>query len=295
MSLRKVLITTACLTLVGCTGVLEPRGGGPGPGPGGPDGGPLPDGAVGETPQARFLNTVRDPLNLTCTPCHVAGGTEPTFLTVSADDYYDSIMVDYPSSLVGTTPQDSRIYAKGLTPHAGGVVWSADQQAAVSAWIEDEYEVRSNQGGVQTPVPDPEPQDDCGGLQPSACALQKFGECFTAANWNNYSIAQVANTQSAQGACYNCHDDGTGGFYASTDPQEMYTRWKTTPYVQKLVDATIDNTGAFTGLIKTYRINDKGGEPGHPSYQLVDTNVDDFVDATIQLFQAGGCVDEPNI
>ena len=292
MSLRNVVIVTASLAAIGCTGVLEPRGAGGG---GGPDAsvGPQPDAAVGDSPNARFLNTVRDRLNAKCTPCHVEGGTDPDFLTVSADDYYDRIMLDYPSTLVGLNAEDSRIYAKGVTPHAGSVVWAQDDLDAVAAWIEDEYSYRNNQGGGDPPVVSPDPVEDCGGLDPAACALERFGTCFHYNEWSTYNVAAIANVQSSQGACISCHTDGRGGFYVSDNSQEMYTRWKSAPYVQKLVDAAINADGSFSGLIKTYRLRDKGSEPGHPSYQLPDETINDFVNATMGWYEAGGCVDQP--
>lgn len=297
MLLRKILITASALALVACTGVLEPRGGGGGaaPGPGqdvDADVGPGPD--VGDTPQALFLNDISNRLEDKCAGCHAEGGNfEPFFLTQSKDNYYDKIMAGYPNNgLVGTDTASSVLYTKGQTPHGNDVVWSDGDNIALTQWIDGEFAYRQNVGGGGgEPVPDPAP-GDCPGLDDSACALQKFGQCFTQANWEQYQPYQIANVQSAQGTCQNCHNDERGGFYASDDYEEMYQKWQQTPFVQKLVEASLDGNGQFAGLIKSYRFRDKGAEPGHPGYTLpteLEDQINGFIDATLEAYENGPC------
>ncbi len=299
MTHRRSLISIAGLGVCGlfiisCTGILEPLGGGGGQNT--PDAGPAADGAAGETPQALFLNTVRDRLAAKCAGCHYEGGTSPDFLTASADNYYDRLMAGYPSELIGTSANASAVYVTALSPHLGQQ-WSEDDQAALTAWIDAEYAYRTNQdGGGGDPVePPPGTGDDCTGLNDADCALKNFGTCFDYDRWNEMQAYAVADNQSSQGDCKGCHFDGKGGFWASNDSLEMYQKWKQVPYVQKLVEAAIDGNGEFAGLIEAHRIEDKSGEPGHPSYSLQSSAqaVNDFVRDTLQDYNTGGCTDDP--
>jgi hypothetical protein len=298
MTLPRVLFATACAGLVGllstgCTGILEPRGGGGGGGGGGPDAGPLPDANLGNTPQALFVSTVRDRLGTTCVPCHVDGGTQsPYFLAKTADNYYNFLMAGYPNDWIGTSPEESVVYTKGLSPHAGSIVWDATDQGYIYDWIVAEYEDRSG-GGGGTPVPDPDAAN-CAG-DPTQCALENFAKCFQYGDWSAKEINQIANVQSATGQCKVCHSTGTGGFYTSDDSLTTYQRWKESGYIEGIVEGALDQ-GQFAGLVASYAIEEKGADPNHPSYTLDATyveNLNAFVQDTLTSFGAGPCVDDP--
>lgn len=298
MTLPRVLFATVCAGLVGllttgCTGVLEPRGGGGGDDA--PDAGPVPDANLGNTPQALFVSTVRDRLGTKCVPCHVDGGTqEPLFLAQTSDNYYNFLMAGYPNDWIGTSPEESVVYTKGLTPHAGGIVWDATDQTYIYDWIVAEYEDRSGGGGGGAPVPDPDAAN-CAG-DPTQCALENFAKCFSYTSWSDKQINQIANVQSATGQCKVCHSNGTGGFYSSDDSLTTYQNWKSLEYIEGLVEGALDGQGQFAGLVPSYAIEEKGADQNHPTYTLdagyID-NLNAFVQETLTAFGAGGCVDDP--
>lgn len=294
MLLRKILIVSASVALVACTGVLEPRGGGgvgidPGQEPPPPPPPPPPGGAGAS---ALFLDTVAPLMEAKCASCHADGGTfRPYFLTASSDGYYDKVMAGYPNpELINSTPGTSLLYTKGETPHAPtNVVWEPTELTTIGEWITAEATARA--GG--TPTPDPDPDDDCGGeITAGECAMEKFGRCFTPQNWTDNEMYRVANVQTDSGGCANCHFDETGGFFADGDANNMYDAWKDLPSLNKLVVATPDGTG----IVQSYRIRDKGGEGGtHPVYTLdedTELRFNAFIDATLLLYSQGPCNDQ---
>lgn len=307
MTLRRSLIAIAglgaCgLLVAGCTGILEPLGG-PGPVPDPPDAGP-PANDGGDEPdnaaQSQFLNNVRDSLQTKCSGCHFEGSTtQPDFLAASADNYYVRIMFEYPHDLVDIEPAQSKILTVAQAIHYGQQ-WTPEEVTAITEWIEAEFVYRNDENGDGGgPIPDPPPppggDDDCVGITDAACALKRFGTCFSYDRWNERRVYEIADQLSSQGQCRGCHFDGKGGFWASNDPLDMYRKWKITPYVQTLVEAAIDNEGEFAGLIEAHRIEDKGSESGHPSYTLQSSAqaIDDYIRDTLDDYTAGNCVDDP--
>jgi hypothetical protein len=73
------------------------------------------------------------------------------------------------------------------------------------------------------------------------------------------------------------------------------------PYVKKLVSGTVNENGAFAGLVEARRFINKGPEAGncnpqidncHPVYSMPPNQVaaiEDFVDLTLARMAAGNC------
>lgn len=290
MLFRKILLASASLALLACTGVLEPRGAG---GLGGPITPEPPPPPPPDANAAQLFDATVAPLMAKCVGCHIDGGTaEPFFLATNGDDHYPVITANYPNEdVLNTTPQDSRVWAKGQTPHAGTIQWEPTELETIAAWINKEAQERVGGGGGDA-VADPTPEDDCGGgVSPGDCALEKFGRCFTVANWQFYEPYQVANVQSASGQCSQCHDEVSGGFFANGDSNDTYDAWKDLPTVTKLVAANADGS-----VYPSYRMHNKGQEGGdHPAYTLDQATtdaIDGFVTDTLTLFGDGACQDE---
>ena len=81
-----------------------------------------------------FMETVQPILEGTCKTCHQAGGAGPPFLAPTGErDLYMTVK-GWPG-LVGSTPESSKIYTKGM--HTGPAL-TMTQAKAVKAWLEAE-------------------------------------------------------------------------------------------------------------------------------------------------------------
>jgi cytochrome c553 len=248
-------------------------------------------GATGEgagTPsggaQAKFIDEVYPAIATECGSCH-AQPTAPQFLAANAEASYATI-VAYTPSLIAV-PDNSNLILHGV--HTGPAM-NAQQESLVRAWLELEAEERGLVG-VESPPSGPT----------LAEALAMFGECMNYDDWTETGMNTIANSQTAAGSCNGCHASGEAGFWIGANDLESFEMNRLFPYVKRLVTGTVDENGAFAGLVESNRIVNKGLEAAncdpeidncHPVYSLPPdkvTAVETFVELTLERMDQGAC------
>lgn len=251
----------------------------------------VPVGTQNLTARELFDRTVDPILNQVCKSCHAADGAlemqpldGPNFMGLSATTHYGAITSD---SRLLASPENSILLLKGL--HTGPA-FTTDQANKVSGWLLKEVEERM----INT-MPNP-----MGGLPRTLQeGLTRFGSCMTQADWDatvgQNDQTNYARQNTAEGPCYGCHDVGAGGFIGKANATQLFQAMKgpiggpvPIAYLLKLVTGTVDPTsGAFNGLVESYRVRDKQDDPGHPNYQLTNTRrqaITDFVTRTMAIY-----------
>jgi hypothetical protein len=251
----------------------------------------VPVGTMNLTARELYDRTVDPILNQVCKSCHAGDGAleaqpldGPNFMGPSQTAHYGAITSD---SRLLAQPENSILLLKGL--HSGPA-FTTDQANKVSAWLLKEVEER-----MLNMMPPP-----MGGLPRTLQeGLTRFGACMTQADWDA-TVGQNDQTNygrqnSAEGPCYGCHDVGAGGFIAKANSTQLFQAMKGPPggpvpiaYLLKLITGTVDTqTGAFNGLMESYRVRDKSDDPGHPNYQLANARrqaITDFVTRTMAIY-----------
>jgi hypothetical protein len=269
----------------GCVGGIDQ---GPGPGDGSDDP------PAGESADAMFT-ALQAQLNAECGACHAGPdlndtATGPDFLGpvgASAGDAI-AVLLSYQSTagggpIVGTTPENSKLYFYGL--HAGPAL-SAGLAADLSAWIlaeETENPKGGGGGGGGEPV-EPDPAEPTSLLE----ALEMFGNCMTYEDFAATNMQNVANQNSAEGQCYACHDDGLGGAYLARNDIEFFSNQREMPYVLKFVTGTVNSDGSFRDLVMSRRYELKRNDNGHPNYIMANErlqSIETFYQLTYQRYR----------
>lgn len=264
------------------------------------DGGsPSDGGSTGNvTPQGgahdKFVNEVYPAIQTDCGSCHDNGANgAPIFMVpANAEASYTSIIGFSPTLIA--IPENSNLVLHG--EHTGPALTPA-QDSLVRAWLQLEADERGLVGGVDEPEPTgPTLQE----------ALEGFSDCMSYDDWMLTGMNTIAASQTTAGDCNGCHNLGDGGFAANKiNDQAMFDMTRNFPFIKKLVSGTVDETGAFAGLVPALRIMNKGIEAQscnpdldncHPTYSLPPQKaqaVDDFVSLTMEHYEAGGCVGQP--
>ncbi|HWO25661.1 MAG TPA: hypothetical protein VNO30_43280 [Kofleriaceae bacterium] len=197
LALALALVAFAPLALAGCIDVFfdDPDD------PGQPD-----DPPVSET-EARFTRDVYPILASRCGSCHSEGNPIGIgFVGKSPDDAYARVL-SFPS-VVGDFTPSAPILLLPTISHKG-VIYTADEKAAVAAWLDAELVER---GGVKPPPP---PTLEMLAQIWSGCVdYSDFLASDMPAAWN----ALVT----ANGPCLSCHAAASGGFAVSSDPMEFF-------------------------------------------------------------------------
>lgn len=231
-----------------------------------------------------FDRNVSPILELRCAFCHSGANVVdgPDFMGAAPIDFYDNLTGD--ARFVPARPDDSLLLLKG--EHTGPA-FTAQEAQTVTAWLLKEADER----GLVPAEPNPElPPAD---YTPKTVtdALERFGNCMLRADWDaTYGLSedtQVAYQNTTEGRCYACHATGTAGAFLSQSPGDTFDQSTVRPYVLKLVLPTANEDGSFRALVPAYRFRDKGGDQGHPSYQLTAERSDAinaFVNTTLLRF-----------
>jgi hypothetical protein len=223
-------------------------------------------------------------LELRCNFCH-AGANEldgPDFMGATPADHYATLTGD--PRLVSARPEDSLLLLKG--EHTGPAFTLTEAQT-VTAWLLKE----ANERGLVVAQPDPGGPVQDYTPRTVAEALDRFGSCMTRTDWDETygqnEETQAAYQNSTEGRCYACHATGTAGAFLSQSSGDTFDQSRIRPNVMKLVLPTANEDGSFRALVPAYRFRDKGGDQGHPSYQLTaerDQAMGDFVNRTLLRF-----------
>jgi hypothetical protein len=241
--------------------------------------------------QAKFMNEVYPAIAADCGSCH-AVDPNPRFLAATAEASYNAI-INYTPALIAI-PENSNLVLHG--EHTGPALTPA-QDTLVREWLQMEADERGLVGGEEEPPPSgPTLQE----------ALEMFADCMTYEDWTATGMNTIANSQTQFGDCNGCHAQGEGGFLANKlNDMDMFDRTRDFPFIKKLISGTVNEEGAFAGLVPSRRIQNKGLEAEecnpdidncHPVYSLPPNKVeavDNFVALTMEKYEAGGCIPQP--
>ncbi len=290
--------TTNQFLLPGDGGGDAEGGGGSSDGAGSSTGGSSDGGSTGTSnPQGGakdfFVKTVFPSLSTTCNSCHddpdnTTGA--PQFLGDNGNAAYTAIE-GYTPALIAI-PENSLLIQHGA--HTGPAL-ETDQIDIVSEWLQMEADERGLTGGGEDPPSGPTLQE----------ALQGFADCMSYDDWMATGMNTIATTQTQYGNCNSCHASGEAGAWLSLNDQQMFEMNRQFPYIKRLVSGTVDEQGAFAGLVAARRFQNKGLEAEscneqidncHPVFSLPPAKsqaIDDFVSLTIQKYEDGGCTPQP--
>lgn len=190
--------------------------------------------------EQRFDLRVRPTLAARCTPCHAFA---TSYALIAAD----------PRLLA--RPEDSLLYWKG--EHSGpDLDAGASQELAI--WLLEESASR----GIARAEPTVQER------------IARAGACLDRATWlATYTATAAAHaselawedTRAAVGGgpCHRCHDLGIGGVTLAEDEAATFEAMRRWPAILKLIDPLT--------LGPSWRLRDRSGTPGHPTYTFTAT------------------------
>ena len=300
--MRKILLTFAVMGMVGCVGTFEP-----GPGDSDPDPDPVPDpddtdpppggDPPGTTTNAKplFDENVYPVIAAKCISCHNSAGPSGNvtgFVNANPAEGYNTV-IGYTAVVGNFTAATAAILTKVSAGHQG-VVYTADESAGITAWLDKEVELRNGD------LPPPEEGDE----SPSEATLRVLREWSGCMNIDNFNLANMAeawgdmNTENNQ-QCENCHVSGAEGFIASQQADPFFNVIATNRYYM-LQYFTVDltqGTALARMMINTssfFNVS-RGEDPPrqHPRFDAEDNQgmqaLQQFYDLTMARKQAGTC------
>jgi hypothetical protein len=193
----------------------------PGTDPGDPPGDP---GDGGAAARALFDATVAPTLQATCAGCHGGPGTSPLkFVPADPGSLYDTV-TSYDRLVAGFDKAAAPLYTRLVPGPHYDLTYTADEAAAVAAWLDAELEARSG-GGPPPPT---------GGESPGQASDRIIGEwsgCMELAAWDAEGVAaEWANLPSNEGTCIRCHVNGQASMIATDDSARMFDVVASDPY-----------------------------------------------------------------
>lgn len=234
-----------------------------------------------------FVEKVYPQLQPTCAGCHATGKHgAPVFLADNPDGSYNAV-TQTPGYVA--PPSLSPIVQKGL--HTGPALTDT-QEKVVSEWLlKEPLGQRGN--GTEKPA----------NLR---VALKSFGDCMDYSEWTQLGLDKMGQTVSQAGPCISCHNTGQASVFFNDDPGMTFKMLSQFPYVQRLVNGTVDESGHFSGLVDAQRLIVKGKEVPrnanhHPTFDLgsgingvvpydMQDNLTKFVSNTInKMNRINGC------
>ena len=261
---KALLVASLTMTLAACSSTPA----GPGPAPDTPIGG---TGAKVEPPvqvtppgqmevpsqsgnaQTIFVTQVFPALsdpdnNERCSNCHAVGTLgAPPFLAGSPQNAY-KVIREYNGGALIAVPERNLLLLK--SQHEGPQLDGA-QRGAIDEWLKAEYPGRPA-------VPIEESLYD---------SLDNFATCMVRQQFADQA-GQIFNTQLSGVlgvTCNQCHDLAQapingGNFVLDPDVNITFDNAKKFPGILKYVAPTVSNTGVFTGLAESLRIERRGNE-----------------------------------
>lgn len=242
-------------------------------------------GTPGGGAKAMFTDEVFPAISASCGSCH-AEPTAPTFLAATAEAAYNTIIAYQPTLIA--VPENSILILHGV--HTGPAL-DPSQETLVRAWLELEADEWGLVGGEGQPPTGPTLSE----------ALEMFGDCMSYDDWVATGMNTIQASQTAAGSCNGCHASGEAGFWSGANDIETFEMNREFPYNKRLVTGTVDENGAFAGLVESRRIINKGLEAAncdplldncHPVYSLPPAKiaaVEDFVELTLERMDQGAC------
>jgi hypothetical protein len=237
---------------------------------------------AGSDGRGQFKSKVFPLVNPTCGDCHRTGKSgAPVFMGGNADTSYTAIE-GFPGLI--SAPNVSPLVQKG--PHSGPALTTA-QAEAMTAWLKAEATARKLSADPGIP-------------KNLRAAFKAFGDCMDYTEWKAKGLDKIAttNTDNNQGACFSCHNKGTGSMWWSLSPEETFLKMREFPYVQRLVIGRVKEDGTFDDIEPSSRILDKGNEAqqqqanNHPRYSLpseASAALREYVTNTLYRARSGQC------
>ncbi len=281
------LLGTLTLAAAGCAGEFQPGDGNDnGIEPAGVDAGvdpdpePDPDPADVGTAQALFDANVRPIIGATCNPggaCH--GTQDPAFVSADLTASYSTINIHKDRLFTGYESTTSRLLINGEGGGHYGATYTADDVAAIQAWLAQEKLDAEAGGGGQT-----------------VSALAEWSGCMNLEDWNNENVASLWADKDAenQGDCDACHNLGADGFMASNDSVRVFETITQYPaFMPSYFTLSADGTNVVINRARLEGVgNQLAPHDAHGAFQIDGGAYDAlqrFYDLTLSRKLAGQC------
>ncbi len=226
-----LLAAIATVGLMGCIGSVE-QGGNPletGDGDGN-ENGDNPAGGDLTAAKQLFDTNVFGILSAKCTgaACHAEtsqGATLTRFVTTGPAKGWQTA-TNYQALVGNFTASAAPILTKVTPGTHQGVVYTADEEAKITAWLAKGLELRNGQPNTPT-TPGGESL-----AQASERVLAEFAGCMTLTDFQTANMADAWGDMNAQNnqQCENCHATGGEGFVASRNEQFMWNVFSNRKY-----------------------------------------------------------------
>lgn len=225
-----LLAAIATVGLMGCIGSVE-QGGNPletGDGDGN-DSGDNPAGGDLTAAKQLFDQNVYGILNAKCTgsACHAETSTGATLTRFVATDAARGwqTATNYQALVGNYTATAAPILTKVKPGNHQGVVYTADEETKITAWLTKELELRNGQTTPTTPGAETL-------AQASERVLAEFAGCMTLTDFQTANMADAWGDMGAQNnqQCENCHATGGEGFIASRNEAFMWNVFSNRKY-----------------------------------------------------------------
>ena len=184
---------------------------------------------------------------------------------------------------------------KRVLPSGGGgrASWLVPVVLLGAFWVYNSInQVQADERGV-VPV---DPVDPTTTPTTSREALAQWSACMSVDDWLSSQVYTWANKGSERGQCMSCHNQGAGGYYASNDPNEMYSMNRYELFITTFFTATpvnvADPSQGYKIVVNESKLRAKANATGHPSYNPDGNQMNylhDFYDLTEARRLAGTC------
>jgi cytochrome c553 len=256
--------------------------------PGGDDPDPTP---VDPAVRALFDDTVAPVVSAKCAGCHGGPGTSPLkFVPPALGTMYD-VVTSYGQLVGGFDTTSATLYARIVPgPHYGSV-YTVDEAAAMTAWLDAERAARA--GGGEPPPPVGE-----GPGQVSNRLIAEWSGCMELAAWDAEGVAAAwAELRSSEGPCIRCHVNGQASFIATDDSTRMFNVVSSNRYFLLSFFAADVADLAAAKMVINYDafVRVATGAPPfneHPQFDTENdaiTALEAFYQKTLARQQAGAC------
>ncbi|MBA3541665.1 MAG: hypothetical protein H0T79_18775 [Deltaproteobacteria bacterium] len=265
--MRKILLVTIALGMIGCVGGLESAEPDPEPDPD-------PDPVTNEG-RVLYDTNVHTIMAAKCAGCHTAGqpaGNVTGFVESDRTKAYET-MVNYVAVVGSFASSTAPVLTKVVNGHQG-IVYTPTELGSITTWLDKELEIR-NPGVIPEDPNMPGPET---ASQMTKRLIKEWSGCMTKADFETANMAQgVGGWQTNNNQeCDNCHATAGEGFIASRDATFFFDNLaKHSALIQQyyLVDYSEGLATAKVVVNRTAITNVATRQPGHtehPSFNADD-------------------------
>jgi hypothetical protein len=241
--------------------------------------------------RAMFDSTVAPVLSVKCTACHGGPGTSPLkFVPASLTTLYDAV-TSYTQLVGGYDIASATLYSRVVPGPHYAMVYTTEEAAAMTAWLDAERAARAGGGEPPPPV----------GEGPGVISNRLIAEwsgCMDRADWDADGVAvEWANLRSSEGPCIRCHVNGQASFITTDDSARMFEVVSTNRYFLLSYFAADVADPATAKMVINYDafVRVATGAPPfneHPQFDTQNdaiTALESFYQKTLTRKQAGTC------